>query len=128
MAFKLKGRGKFELASRRKRRAAVRGLAAGLYKEAEGIMTLSKQAYVPVLTGALRNSGFVASPRIKTNKASVDLGFGGPAAPYAVFVHENLHAFHHVGQAKYLEIPLLGARRGMPKRLARDVRQALKSG
>ena len=36
-------------------------------------------------------------------------GFGGPAAPYAVFVHEDLSARHATGAAKFYESALLEA-------------------
>lgn len=53
----------------------------------------------PVRTGTLRNSGHVRS----ADKSGFLVGFGGPAAPYAVYVHENLKARHRVGEAKFLE-------------------------
>lgn len=36
---------------------------------------------------------------------------------YAIYVHENLLAYHKVGQAKYLEIPMRNARRDLEKRI-----------
>lgn len=57
----------------------------------------------PVLTGALRSSEFVDGPDYTTKVIEVTLNAGGPAAPYAWFVHENLDAVHPVGQAKYME-------------------------
>lgn len=32
--------------------------------------------------------------------------FGGPAAPYAIYVHENLEAHHHVGGPLFVVNPL----------------------
>jgi len=55
----------------------------------------------------------VNDPIIGDTAASVRLGFGGPAAPYAVLVHEDLTKRHKVGQAKYLEIPLKARLSGM---------------
>jgi hypothetical protein len=81
-------------------------MAKKLYEDAEEVMRESKERYVPVDTGALRASGHVERPRISGSRASVDLGFGGPAVEYAEYVHEDLNAQHAVGQAKYLEIPL----------------------
>lgn len=97
-----------------------------LYQQAERILTVSKMDYVPVDTGALRASGFVEPPIVQGPRVSVDLGFGGPAAPYAVLVHENLTAHHPVGQAKYLEIPFLAATRGMGAVIARRVSDAIR--
>ncbi len=88
-----------------------------LTQEAEGIMTAAKQL-VPVDTGNLRASGFVRFPEIGRKKVNVQLGFGGPAAAYALRVHEDLNAFHTVGTAKYLSMPFRQAKKGLPKRLA----------
>lgn len=67
---------------------------------------------VPVDFGTLKRSGTVGTPVIEGNKVTTEISFGGPAAPYAVFVHEDLDAEHKVGQAKYLEIPMLSDRDG----------------
>lgn len=92
---------------------ADRELAKALYQEAEEIMADAKENYVPVDWGALRGSGFVEQPK----GSVVILGFGGPAAPYAVYVHENMQAHHNVGSAKYLEIPLNKAKNGLAGRI-----------
>lgn len=126
MAFKLLGLERFKLATRKKGKAIIRGLERGLVKEAEGVMTISKQAYVPVEFGTLKNSGFVDKPKRRGRRVVIELGFGGPAAPYAIFVHEDLLAFHTVGEAKYLEKPLRRARRGMAERLAKEIRAELR--
>lgn len=69
----------------------------------------------------------VAKLRAKTAKAikddnvSVIVGF---TQSYAMYVHENLEAFHKNGQAKYLEQP---ARQYAPE-LGVIVRTALKAG
>ena len=74
-----------------------------LQAEAEIIMTEAKRR-TPVRYGHLRASGFVEPVQAKGRRnVSVTLGFGGPSAPYAVYVHENLRASHKVGQAKFLE-------------------------
>lgn len=87
--------------------AAVKdGLATQLYQSAEEVMAKAKEL-TPVDTGALRASGHVQPPVEDARGVSVELGFGGPAAPYAVYVHENLDARHTVGQAKFLEEPLM---------------------
>lgn len=39
----------------------------------------------------------------KAKNVKVVVGYAG--VNYAVFVHENLEAFHHVGKAKFLEDP-----------------------
>jgi hypothetical protein len=104
------------------------GLSVGLREIAETVMTASKRDYVPVDTGALRASGFVDAPLVTATGARVDLGFGGPAAPYAAIVHEDLLARHPVGQAKYLEIPLRAYVQGMAAVLAMRARDAIRAG
>lgn len=86
-------------------KAATVGGAA-LYREAEGIMNTAK-GLTPVDTGALRASGHVNPPDVSGGKVSVELGFGGAAEAYAVYVHEMTWVGHRVGQAKFLEQPLL---------------------
>jgi len=92
-----------------------------MYEEANLIMTAAKTDFVPVDTGALRASGFVTPPVITGQGVEVTLGFGGPSAPYAVVVHEDLTKRHPVGQAKYLELPLKARLAGMPAVLAMRV-------
>ena len=76
--------------------------AKALRSVAEVWLTLAKKR-TPVDTGVLRASGHVQGPT-KTGKYwQVRIVFGGPAAPYAKVVHENLTIHHGVGQAKYLE-------------------------
>lgn len=131
------------------RRAAERlggrladGLRRALRVEAEGVMTASLRI-VPVDTGALRSTGFVAPAEVSGTKVSVRLGYGGvagtsaPIAPgvsprtgrvasypvgYAVAVHERQAAHNPPQQWKYLEQPLADRRRGMARRIADELR------
>lgn len=48
----------------------------------------------------------------------------GFTAQYAVYVHENLEAFHPVGQAKFLEQPA----RQYAREIGRMVREAVRRG
>jgi hypothetical protein len=93
-------------------------LAQELYREAEEMMTLSKEKYVPVDQGILRSSGFVQQPDIQGSTASVLMGFGGPAAAYALIQHENMNYQHTTGQAKYLITPVMERANGMAGRMA----------
>ena len=77
-----------------------------LNKTAEKIMTISKRL-VPVDFGILRTSGLVEKPEKKGSKFRVVMGYGGAASDYALTQHESIGLFHTVGQAKYLEAPLL---------------------
>lgn len=91
---------------------------AALFAEAEIEMTESKRR-TPVDTGALRSTGFVKPPYFSSDhNITVVLGFGGPAAPYALIVHEDMEAFHKVGQAKYLESTLMESRPFIAQRIA----------
>lgn len=110
----------------RYRKDFVKVLAGAMVKEAEDIITKSKKI-VPVDTGNLRSTGHVRLPIIDGDNVSVYLGYGGTAAPYAVYVHENLTAKHHEGQqAKYLEQPFNEAKNGLNERVAQRIRQSLK--
>ena len=86
----------------------------------EEIMTDAK-LLTPVDTGALRASGHVQGPTLGPEVA-VTLGFGGPSAPYAVYVHERLDLRHPVGQAKFLEEPFKAKASQIPERIAAEMR------
>lgn len=60
------------------------------------------QALVPVDTGDLKSTG-TFSVRAGAQQVMLAVGFGGPRAPYAAKVHEDLEAHHDDGQAKFLE-------------------------
>ena len=60
-----------------------------MYIFAEEVMTASKMV-VPVKTGTLMNTGHVELPVKQAGKVVVQMGYGGPAAPYALYVHEAL--------------------------------------
>lgn len=117
---------------------APRAVERGMYRWAEETMGESKQNYVPVDTGQLRASGYVLSKTLQNVPAGaqpgpdatalvggpepvVVLGFGGPATPYALAVHENprsgktgglsptgkrYKAWARVGEWKYLQTPV----------------------
>ena len=81
-------------------------LEKSIYEEANVIFNES-QKLVPVDTGALRASGFVHAPKKENDRVFVRVTYDGPAAHYALYVHENLYARHDAPtQAKYLETPL----------------------
>ena len=98
-------------------------LAGAMVRKAEEIIGDSKENYVPVRDGILRNSGFVDQPKKQGPLGvTVELGFGGPTAPYALVQHEGDFS-HTVGQKKYLEIPFNLALRTLDKDLAKDIRK-----
>ena len=100
-------------------------LARALYREAEGVIAEAKLE-TPVDTGALRASGYVAQPVVQAQSVSIQFGFGGPAAPYAVFVHERLDLHHPIGKSKYLEDPFNRRKSAMFERINKAVADALK--
>jgi len=104
--------------------ASRKAAARALVMEAEAIMTKSKQEYVPVDTGVLRASGMVGEPHMEGDQIAVSLGFGGAAKDYAIVQHERLDFKHTVGQAKYLEIPLLEGAKGLAEKIGRAIREA----
>jgi hypothetical protein len=63
--------------------------AKEMYQFAEEIMTDSKQV-VPVMTGALMNTGKVFSPVEDSTSITVELGYGDASVDYALIVHEEL--------------------------------------
>ncbi len=91
-----------------------------LFIEAELIMTDAKEL-TPVDKGTLRSSGFVEKPKKVGKGFEVTLGFGGPAAPYALTVHET-----HSTKSKFLEKPLNKRKQGLDKRIAARVDSGLK--
>jgi hypothetical protein len=102
--------------------AIVRPMARHLFGEAHRIMALSAPL-VPFDTGALRASGFVDTPRVTPNNASVKMQYGGNPAPYAVLQHENIH-YHHPTpgtQAHYLSQVLSDQHEQIIRRLEADL-------
>ena len=90
-----------------------------LFRRAEKIMAISKDQYVPVLTGDLKASGKVEGPEITKTKIKVSLEY---PLHYATKQHERLDFHHSIGQAKFLEIPLNEAK----STLIKDISEELK--
>ena len=81
----------------------------------------------PVDTGALRGSGGVSAPMQTQQGIGVDIFFGGPAAPYAMYVHEIIGNYHNPPtQAKYLEQPFMERLPEIQANLARRIIDLLK--
>ena len=117
----------------------IQEAAKELHLSGEKVMGDSKENYVPVATGSLRASGWVKLPEVKMNEVIIELGFGGPAAPYALVTHENPRAgktegvspqghkyprtqagkptWATHGEWKYLETPLKKHQRDIEKNL-----------
>jgi hypothetical protein len=87
-----------------------------MFEVGEEIMARAK-AITPVDTGVMRASGFVELPKIAGDEVTVRMGFGGASSEYVIVQHEDLSLHHEVGQAKFLEQPVLEA----APTLARDI-------
>lgn len=107
----------------RLRRAADRApeMVGGAMFEEFSIEMLEMQRRTPVEFGHLRQSGHVELPVIRGNEIEVTLGFGGPAAPYAIYVHEDVEAYHEVGEAKFVESVLAESKPFMAQRIANRI-------
>jgi hypothetical protein len=75
-------------------------------------------ARTPVDTGDLKKTNRIEGPVKKGTVLTIYLKSGNDGVPYAVYVHENLEAFHRVGQAKYLESVLLESAPHLMRRVA----------
>ena len=91
-----------------------------LYLETE-IDAKEVKRRTPVRHGTLRGSVHVQGPDRRWRTISTLIVAGGPAAPYAVYVHENLEALHKVGQAKFLESVILESRPYITQRVAKRI-------
>jgi HK97 gp10 family phage protein len=109
-----------ERLARDTRRAKQRALT----KFANIEMTEMKKR-TPVATGTLRDSGIVDPPTWNGDTVTVTLGFGGAAEQYAIYVHEDLEAFHPVGQAKFVESVLNESERYFESRIRDDIKSEL---
>jgi hypothetical protein len=102
---------------------APRFAAQALREEADEAFLLS-QAFVPVRTGALLTSGEVHGPFVRGTRVYADITYGGPAAPYAVFVHElppSRASHDYPTRWKYLENPVRLYARDMGARMTTRV-------
>jgi hypothetical protein len=79
------------------------------------IEKIEMQARTPVKTGLLRDSLAVMTPEVKNGKVIVTVGTD---VEYAVFVHENLDAWHEEGEAKFIESVLNEAADSIAARIA----------
>ena len=102
--------------------AARRAMLKSFEKQAWKIIKDAQERYVPVLSGDLLFSGDVTPHPGRF--PSVEFGFGGKAAAYAVIQHENEQFEHPAGgQAKYLSVPVEKA----AGRVVRDVVQEVRT-
>jgi hypothetical protein len=91
-------------------------------KEFADVEMAEMKRRVPVDTGALKDSGTVDPPRIEGRNIKVGMHFD---EPYALVVHEDLEAFHAVGEAKYMESVLNESKRYFEDRVIATVKRKL---
>lgn len=107
-------------------RKAAHEMGGAMYREMEAVMADAKDKdEVPVDLGTLRSTGHVQPPRNESGGIVVRAGFGGPAAGYALKVHEDLDVRHTTGKARYLADPFNRRSDGMDDRMAADLRTRL---
>lgn len=95
-------------------------VARALYAEAQ-VEKQESMRRTPVDTGALRASHEVSQPEINGRDISVTISVGGVSAPYAVIVHEDTHALHNPGQAKFMESTIMESKPFLAARIARRI-------
>lgn len=106
---------------------APKAVAIAIYEEANVIFAKS-QVLVPVDTGALRGSGGVSAIQGSGQGMYVDIFYGGPAASYALYVHEIIGNYHKPPtQAKYLEQPFMQSLAEIQNNISRRIIHILKS-
>ena len=91
-----------------------------LYQEAQIERTESMRR-TPVEYGALKGSHELEGPEIKGRDIEVTILVGGSAAPYCIYVHEDMEAIHEVGQSKFLESVILESKPYMGQRVAKRI-------
>jgi len=141
--FKLSGVPEIMKALERDFESTSQALKAVVLNMAEDIAKQSDQL-VPVDEGTLRSSRTIDRTNLG-DRYQVTVGYGGPAAPYAIVQHERLDFWHppkppgknsagisgkgpvKPGRGrgpKYLEIPFLNLRKKFPAALVGYVRRA----
>lgn len=116
----MRGKGSIQNRMRTLQRRYPDVIARGLYIETEVELKEVKRR-TPVDKGPLRASEHVVGPTRSGKKIFTLIVAGGPAAPYALFVHEDPDAFHKVGQWKYIESVILESRPHMAERVAKRI-------
>ena len=129
VTFELRGTPNWIRNLRKAGKGVARSAAAGVYELGNVIMADS-QLRVPVDTGDLKASGFVAVPNVSGGTITSEVGYGGTADDYALVQHEDTTLRHpNGGEAKYLEtsINLFSGNRGL-RIMGEAVRKAFAAG
>lgn len=116
MALVIEGLEAMKVALQKTTERSINAARAAVYLEMNNIMADALPS-TPKDTGALRSSGYVTLPE---STPMVEGGFGGPAADYAVTVHEDLSPKNWTTDGtgpKYLEHAIDQRRGGMEQNL-----------
>jgi len=125
--FTLEGDVELQAVLRAAQQNAPKAVAQAIYEEAQVIFAKS-QILVPVDTSALRGSGDVSAIQGSGRNVYVDIYYGGPAAPYALYVHEIIGNYHKAPtQAKYLEQPFMESLAKIQNNISRRIIDILKT-
>lgn len=76
----------------------------------------------PWKTNNMRDTKQVGPAERTEKQVRVPISYGGPKAPYTIYVHEDLEALHPHGQAKFLESVIREAQPHMAEELAKDIK------
>lgn len=118
---RLKGVEAMQAKLRRLQERLPDAVGRALYQEAQIERTESMRR-TPFELGTLRASHRVTPPRYEGRKVTVTITVGGAAAAYAIYVHEDLDAYHPYGRSKFLESTLKESAPYMAARIARRIR------
>lgn len=85
---------------------SLRPLMETALSEEANVIFARSQFLVPVRTGVLRGSGHVSPMQRFGAMSYLEISYGGPAASYAMWVHESFSKHTEPTQRKYLEKPV----------------------
>lgn len=91
--------------------------ADALFDQMHDVLEPEVYESTPEKYGDLRSTIRTEESVRKGKIISCSIVAGGDEAPYALFVHEDLDAFHPIGDAKYIERPLNRAARSFGQEL-----------
>lgn len=107
-------------------------VAEALYDEFEEILAYSRDELCPERSGRLRRTAHLSGPHIRGDRIWFVMSYGTDAngtepAPYAIYVHENVEAYHDPPtQAKFLELALQENIPGIARRVGVRVNYKLR--
>jgi hypothetical protein len=91
-----------------------------LYVETE-VEVKEVKMRTPVDRGTLRGTVHQVGPYRNGRFIYTLIAAGGPSAPYAIYVHENLEVLHRVGGAKFIESVIMESRPYLAARIAKRI-------